>query len=111
MDVKKFRNKYHLSNSDIVRVIKYKYPLFCKYSMTMVSNPRYGVQLTPGAEETLLNAVNRKKPNRRKNHQLTVRVDDDLFYAISFACGELGVTVQELLESAVFRYLSVRGGE
>ena len=108
MDVKKFRKKYKLASSDVVRLIKYRYPKFGKGQLSMVSNPDdYGVVLAPGAEDLLKTAVAMNKPNRKKNHQLTVRVEDDLFHAIVVACREMDVTVQELLESAVFRYLSV----
>jgi len=108
MDIKRFRKKYHLSNADIVRIVKYKYPRFCKYALCMVSDPKgYGVQLTPGAEDTLMSAVDKKKPNRKKNHQLTVRVDDELYYVLMRYCETENMTVQDALELLI-KLLRVR---
>ena len=106
MDIKRFRKKYHLSNADIVRVIQYKYPKFCKFALCMATNPKeYGVQLTPGAEDALMSAVNRKKDNRKKNHQLTVRVDDKMFDQLKVYCTVKDITVQDAIEAAIYNYI------
>ena len=105
MDIKRFRKKYHLSNADIVRVIQYKYPKFCKYALCMVSNPKeYGVQLTHNAEIVLMAAVSKKKDNRKKNHQLTVRVDDSVFNGLKEFCEMNHVNIQDTLENAILYY-------
>ncbi len=104
MDLKKFRKKYKLSNADILRVVSYRYPKFCKYAMFMASNPKeYGVQLTPGAEDALMASVNRKKDNRKKNHQLTVRVDDNVFDILKDICDQRVMTVQDWIEEAIIQ--------
>ena len=111
MDIKRFRKKYHLSNADIVRVIQYKYPKFCKYALCMVGNPKeYGVQLTPGAEDALMSAVNRKKDNRKKNHQLTVRVDDKLFDCFKAFCQLYDLNTQDALEEAIKLFCYQKAG-
>jgi len=105
MDVKNFQKKYKLSNADIIRVISRKYPRFAKFPLYMVKNPRdYGVQLVPGAEDALRDAVSRKKPNRTKSHQLTVRVDDNLFNALQFCCEMENKTTQNFIEDIIFTY-------
>ena len=106
MDIKRFRKKYHLSNSDIIRIVQYKHPKFCKYALFMVSNPKdYGVQLTPGAENTLMTAVDKKTANRKKNHQLTVRVDDKMFDQLKVYCTVKDITVQDAIEAAIYNYI------
>ena len=108
MDIKKFRKKYKLSNSDMIRVIQYRYPRFCKYALFMCTNTKdFGVQLTAGAEDALMAAVDKKKPNRRKNHQLTVRVDDELYYVLMRYCETENMTVQDALELLI-KLLRVR---
>ena len=105
MDIKRFRKKYHLSNADIVRVIQYKYPKFCKYALCMATNPKeYGVQLTHNAEIVLMAAVSKKKDNRKKNHQLTVRVDDSTFNALRFCCEMESKTAQDFIEGIIIGY-------
>ena len=109
MDIKRFRKKYHLSNADIVRVIQYKYPKFCKYALCMATNPKeYGVQLTHNAEIVLMAAVSKKKDNRKKNHQLTVRVDDYLYDKLMWFCKDNGITVQDAIEMMMANILVVR---
>jgi len=106
MDVKKFRKKYHLSNADIIRIIQYRHPKFCKYALCMVSDPKgYGVQLTPDAENTLMTAVDKKKANRKKNHQLTVRVNDGLYEELMWFCTTNDFTVQEAVELMISEML------
>lgn len=106
MDIKKFRKKYHLSNSDIIRIVQYKHPKFCKYALFMCANEKdYGVQLTPGAEDALMTAVDKKKPNRKKNHQLTVRVDDKVFEQLQIYCVVKDVTWQDAIEAAIYNYI------
>ena len=106
MDIKRFRKKYHLSNADIVRVIQYKYPKFCKYALCMATNPKeYGVQLTHNAEIVLMAAVSKKKDNRKKNHQLTVRVDDKMFDQLKIYCTVKDITVQDAIEAAIYNYI------
>lgn len=105
MDIKKFRKKYHLSNADIIRIIQYKYPRFGKYPMYMcVNSKEFGVQLTPGAEDALYTAVTKKKDNRKKNHQLTVRLDDSVFNGLKEFCEMNHVNIQDTLENAILYY-------
>lgn len=102
MDIKNFQRKYKLSNSDIIRVISRKYPRFAKFPLYMVKNPRdYGVQLVPGAEDALRDAVSKKKPNRTKSHQLTVRLDDELYEALKAVCEFGDVSIQDAIEAAI----------
>lgn len=99
MDIKNFKKKYKLSNSDIIRVIQYKYPRFCKYALFMCTNEKdFGVTLNTNAEDALIAAVGKRKPNRKKNHQLTVRVDDDLFIKLMAFCETESMTVQDAIE-------------
>ena len=106
MDIKNFRKRYKLSNSDMIRVIQYRYPRFCKYALFMCTNSKgFGVQLTAGAEDALMAAVDKKKPNRKKNHQLTVRVDDTIFDQLQVYCTIKSITVQDAIEDALFNYL------
>ena len=108
MDVKKFRKKYKLTNSDMIRIISYKYTKFGKYALYMCANPQdYGVQLTPEAENTLYAAVDKKKANRKKNHQLTVRVDDGVFDLVKYICDERGMTVQDWIEETIIKRLTL----
>lgn len=102
MDIKNFQRKYKLSNSDIIRVISRKYPRFAKFPLYMVKNPRdYGVQLVPGAEDALRDVVSKKKPNRTKSHQLTVRLDDELYEALKAVCEFGDVSIQDAIEAAI----------
>ena len=102
MDIKNFQKKYKLSNSDIIRVISRKYPRFAKFPLYMVKNPRdYGVQLVPGAEDALRDVVSKKKPNRTKSHQLTVRLDDELYEALKAVCEFGDVSIQDAIEAAI----------
>ena len=106
MDIKKFRKKYHISNADIIRVVSRRYPKFGKYPLFMVANQNdYGVMLTPGAEETLFAVVDRKKPCRKKNHQLTVGLDDKLFRYFREFCEANEVNAQDAIEEAIARYV------
>ena len=106
MDVKKFRKKYKLTNSDMIRIISYKYTKFGKYALYMCANPQdYGVQLTPEAENTLYSAVDKKKANRKKNHQLTVRVDDRLFYLFMEYCALNSLNKQDAIEKAIQKFV------
>ena len=108
MDVKKFRKRYKLSNADIIRIMQYKFPKFNKYPLYMVCNQKdYGVQLTPEAENTLYAAVDKKKANRKKNHQLTVRVDDGVFDLVKYICDERGMTVQDWIEETIIKRLTL----
>lgn len=105
MDIKNFKKKYKLSNSDIIRVIRYKYPRFCKYALFMCTNSKdFGVQLTAGAEDALMAAVDKKKPNRKKNHQLTVRVDDGVFAGLKEFCEMNSTNIQDTIEQAILYY-------
>lgn len=105
MDIKNFQKKYKLSNSDIIRVIQYKYPRFCKYALFMCTNEKdFGVTLNTNAEDALIAAVGKRKPNRKKNHQLTVRVDDNLFNALRFCCEMENKTTQNFIEDIIFTY-------
>ena len=105
MDIKNFQKKYKLSNSDIIRVISRKYPRFAKFPLYMVKNPRdYGVQLVPGAEDALRDVVSKKKPNRKKNHQLTVRVDDGVFAGLKEFCEMNSTNIQDTIEQAILYY-------
>ena len=102
MDIKNFQKKYKLSNADIIRVISRKYPRFAKFPLYMVKNPRdYGVQLVPGAEDALRDVVSKKKPNRTKSHQLTVRLDDELYEALKAVCEFGDVSIQDAIEAAI----------
>ena len=102
MDIKNFQKKYKLSNSDIIRVISRKYPRFAKFPLYMVKNPRdYGVQLVPGAEDALRDVVSKKKPNRTKSHQLTVRLDDELYEALKAVCEFGDLSIQDAIEAAI----------
>lgn len=105
MDIKKFRKKYHMSNADIIRVIQYKYPRFCKYALFMCTNEKeFGVTLNSNAENALMAAVDKKKPNRLKNHQLTVRLDDNTFRYFQQFCEMNKVNTQDAIESAILYY-------
>ena len=107
MDVKNFQKKYKLSNSDIIRVISRKYPRFAKFPLYMVKNPKdYGVQLVPGAEDALYDVVSRKKPNRKKSKQLTVRVYDEVYDVLKAVCELREITVQDMIEELLVNYLS-----
>ena len=107
MDIKNFQRKYKLSNSDIIRVISRKYPRFAKFPLYMVKNPKdYGVQLVPGAEDALRDVVSKKKPNRTKSHQLTVRLDDDLYGLLKAACDSDGVSIQDAIEMSIILMLN-----
>lgn len=105
MDIKNFQKKYKLSNSDIIRVISRKYPRFAKFPLYMVKNPRdYGVQLVPGAEDALRDVVSKKKPNRVKSCQLTVRITPEVFEIVEDIREDQGITMQELLERCLRWY-------
>ena len=107
MDIKNFRKKYKLSNSDIIRIINYKYPRFCKYALFMCTNSKeFGVQLTPGAEEVLYTAVTKKKENRKKSKQLTVRVYDEVYNFLKTVCDLKEITVQDMVEQLIVDYLN-----
>ena len=107
MDVKNFQKKYKLSNSDIIRVISRKYPRFAKFPLYMVKNPREsGVQLVPDAEDALRDIVSKKKPNRKKSKQLTVRVYNEVYDVLKIVCEIRGITVQDMVEELLVNYLS-----
>lgn len=107
MDIKNFQKKYKLSNSDIIRVVSRKYPRFAKFPLYMVKNPRdYGVQLVPGAEDALRDIVSKKKENRKKSKQLTVRVYNEVYDVLKVVCEIREITVQDMIEELLVNYLS-----
>ena len=104
MDVKRFRKKYGMDSAAVIDVVKNAYPKFCKATLSMVSNDDYGVKLVPGAEKLLKSAVPYKKPNRKKGHQLTVRVGAFLYADIMEECAFRKMTVQDFLEKLLKLY-------
>lgn len=87
-----------MKRTEIIEILKKKYPNFNKSTMSMISNPdKYGVCLTKEANDYLMGACPelgkkpkaKKKPNRKNNRRLSVYVNDD---------------VADLVQNAVYRH-------
>lgn len=102
MDVKKFIRENKLSYDDVVRLLKPQFKSFAKSTLSCcVNEDRYGVTLSPRAIKALGEAFPEKKVNRKKGHQLTVRVDDELYDMIQYECQDRLLTVQDFLERTI----------
>ena len=94
-----------LKRKEIIATLQEKYPKFNKVAMSMASHPeRYGVCLTKEAKEYLGIEKQKKKPNRKKNHQLTIRIGDELFTALMEFCEREEFSIQDAVEIMIAIY-------
>ena len=103
MDVKKYKEKNNLSSDDVVNILQPLFPKFSRSPLSMVQKGTYGVVLAPKAVKALEEAHPSKKPNRKKGHQLTVRLDDVTYHYFQELCSENNVTAQLVIEEAIKR--------
>lgn len=105
MNLQKYLDSNGLKLDDVTNMLKGEYPKISRSPLSMVKSGTYGVVLAPKAVKILNEAHPVKKENRKKGHQLTVRVDDRLFGMIERFCEKHKVTTQDLVERAIFGYI------
>ena len=89
------------TQKETVAILQKTYPKFNKVAASMVAHPeRYGVCLTREAKKALGDAKP-KQPNRKKNHQLTLRLDDDKYAILMSYCEREKRTPQKALEMLI----------
>lgn len=119
-DYTAYRAEKNISNNDVIRVVKGRFPAFSKVQLSFANNPqKSALCLVPEAEECLISAFGsgrgllsapvpnarrkKPKPNRRKPHRLVVYVDEPLFRRVQTAATQRGhVTMQGFLESLLY---------
>lgn len=120
-DYNAYRAEKNISNNDVIRVVKGRFPAFSKVQLSFANNPqKSALCLVPEAEECLISAFGsgrgllsspvpnarrkKPKPNRRKPHRLVVYVDEPLFQRVQTAATQRGyVTMQGFLESLLYQ--------
>ena len=120
-DYNAYRAEKNISNNDVIRVVKGRFPAFSKVQLSFANNPqKSALCLVPEAEECLISAFGsgrgllsvpessdsprKPKPNRRKPHRLVVCVDEPLFLRVQTAATQRGyVTMQGFLESLLYK--------
>ena len=105
-----------ISNRQMIEALRPRFPLYGKPTQTMVTNPeKYGVRLLPEAEAALAErwgfhpglTLPKKKPKRRKDHRLAVRLDADLYRRVKLLMLRREIpTAQAFLEQVLTDYLS-----
>lgn len=120
-DYNAYRAEKNISNNDVIRVVKGRFPAFSKVQLSFANNPqKSALCLVPEAEECLISefgsgrgllsspespdSPRKPKPNRRKPHRLVVYVDEPLFQRVQTAATQRGyVTMQGFLESLLYQ--------
>lgn len=117
-----YGNSCEVTRSDMVNVIRKKYPHFDKRQMSLACNPqRNALQLIPAAEELLVNAfgpgpglsisasVERKQwpKHKTKPNQLCIRLNDEMFGRMQALMRQMGfASNQDFLEACVAEFLT-----
>ena len=87
-----------MTRKETIAILQETYPKFNKVAMSMVSHPdRYGVCLTKEAQQRL-GITTAKKPKRKMGHQITVRIDDNLYTALMAYCERDKISKQTAIE-------------
>ena len=93
------------TQKETVAILQKTYPKFNKVAASMAAHPeKYGLCYTKEAKKALGEENPKKKPNRRKSRQMTVRVEPSLYGIIELICKEQGVTIQQMLEQSLQWY-------
>ena len=108
MNVKIYRIKHNLTQTDIVDALQNEFPKCRKATLSMCENADYGVKLTPKAERLLREKVEGeafKASGRKLKHRLAARVTEGVYNRFTELCKERGVTVQDLMTEIVTEWL------
>ena len=109
-DYGKYKAAVHISNNDIIDAVKKVCPKFSKIQCSMVSNPDYGVQLSPDAEQALIDnfgfadglsvkGKKRRQVKRAKTRSFTVRLDSSSYDMVKIKMHQSGSgSAQEFIE-------------
>ena len=121
-----YRAAKNLSNSEVIRVIRTRYPKYTKVSNSFVNNAETtGVCLLPEAEKLLVNTfgngpglsaeVERKQKNhdnKDKPHRYCVRLSEEMNERVEKTMKYLCfATKQDFLEAAITQMCNRYGGE
>ena len=89
------------TQKETVAILQKTFPKFNKVAASMAAHPEnYGLCFTKKAKKAL---GEKKKENRKKGHQLTVRVDEDTYQIMQAFCLMKGMTIQHFVESCIKR--------
>jgi len=113
-DYKAYREHVGIENIDMTHALHAEFPKYNRFVAVSVNHPEtHGVCLTKEAEQILIEQFGegpglthykqkKRKDKRLKTHQITFRMNDDLYKKIMHVKQCLGInTMQELLKNMV----------
>lgn len=117
-DLAELRTSKNLQAKEMIEVVSAIYPKYDKFIQSKVEHgDEYGIQLRNDAMDALYEkfAPERRKrhskPNRRKANRIFARLSDDVYARLQQAVKANGDSIQDILESAVLRYLAQKGDQ
>jgi len=123
-DYEQYREHVDISSMMMVKALRPHFRGFSKSLMANVNHPeKYGVCLTPEAEDILIGdfgsgpgLAHRKYPrkrreNRAKKNQVTVRLTDDLYLRLLSLDNTFYPTMQSLIEGALEYFVEEQTGK
>lgn len=113
LHIKEFREEHGIYASQVVEVVRERYPGYDKYLNSKVENPeKYGIRLVSDAEQMLENAFQRKLPaprrpdRRRLPSRIQCRLSKTVFNQLQQAFRAAGFdTMQAGMQHLIILYL------